>query len=632
MPAQASVTTNKHVFAAKAFITELDNPNRPVFAFAGKPTEWGDNEASDTFQVPEVNTTIRGQRDVLKNIVFAKPITSEYAHLSLKVIPWEANKVYTEWKFDKSTLYPDTWDVDPVTGKPRPVYVTYQDGESTSVFLCISNNNDGLSTQHPGTDMPEDPSRIIKTYRLDKKTTDMYIWKWLFDVSNELIEQWGSEYFIPVPVTDDEKTDTHKNVEALLSGLEHKGEILQINTEEGGEVKIYVEENNYLPGKHQIKEGSRMENSDTHIALDVVGDGYGCVTSVVLSACTDPDREEGAEFGTQRAKGGIETYTEDVPTLLHTVTYVVTYERDAQGNRVPQLDVMGNPLVVDGHPVYVELPEEIRTFEENVTPETIVELSNQTPPPYDDIIIESSYYLPMPVPRNRYYIVYKVEAVTVMKPGEGYNEAEVTIRSIDTTTEILKQPVFTMKVNPEVLLGKDPANDICARWVTIRAPFIGDEDKLFPLSIKYRQVGLVQNLQKKDGSFVNTKVNMLDTMYVDNVTKDFQTGLVLEGVETHAKANIVYIESQSNGAKMMLSNRVGSFYTYADKRVNDNEIVEVVQYSKNNSIEISSSGRIRQIVESDVYNNRGNVIYIENLKPIDRKEGQMEIFLLTIEL
>ena len=126
--------------------------------------------------------------------------------------------------------------------------------------------------------------------------------------------------------------------------------------------------------------------------------------------------------------------------------------------------------------------------------------------------------------------------------------------------------------------------------------------------------------------------DMLDTMYVDNVTKDFQTGLVLEGVETHAKANIVYIESQSNGAKMMLSNRVGSFYTYADKRVNDNEIVEVVQYSKHNSIEISSSGRIRQIVESDVYNNRGNVIYIENLKPIDRKEGQMEIFLLTIEL
>lgn len=221
----AVITPAMHVLAAKSFIENLDDEDNPIYGFAGRAQDWEtlDNKA------PTVSNSLAAQTEAIHDIIFAKKITSKDAHLAFLRQDWESGQIYTVWSMQNNKLYKTS-----VKQGQKPCYVTiFDETYNIDVFMCIFNNYDGYSTVAPNSVDGYKSYEIIKT-------SDGYIWKWLFNVPRKFLEAWDYNRYCAIPQTDKEKSEDYKIVEEKLKDLPPLGDILQINILNGGKIKSYV--------------------------------------------------------------------------------------------------------------------------------------------------------------------------------------------------------------------------------------------------------------------------------------------------------------------------------------------------------------------------------------------------------
>ena len=252
----AIITSLCRVQTAISFIKSLDtlrSQGKPVLAFAGRIIPWetvknDENEivVSENFPPDIDNVSSQYLDDVKRNIIYAKPLTSSDAALVTKRYNWESGFVYTAWRSDVDMTFPDFW-ID--AGHPYYVYNPQTDSSGNiqhNVYICISNNNGAISTDPP-------TGQSVEAFSCN----DGYRWKYMYDISEEMASKFLTETWLPVPIYESQKTESHLQAEAVTSGGSIDG--------------VFIEN----PGTGYTK-----------ASIEVIGDGEGAVIDAKIDIYT----------------------------------------------------------------------------------------------------------------------------------------------------------------------------------------------------------------------------------------------------------------------------------------------------------------------------------------------------------
>ena len=165
-----AVLTIKHgVNQAQDFIDHVSAPNNALYVFVGKPTEWSNEPTPDVAN----NDVNQFEQKIYHDIVFGKRIESTDAKSMIRRINWTSNTVYDEYNHLDGDLYTKNFFV--ITNE-------------NLVFKCIHNNEDAKSTIKPN----------LTTTSGTFKTTDGYIWKYMFTIDSDSMNRFATKDYIPV--------------------------------------------------------------------------------------------------------------------------------------------------------------------------------------------------------------------------------------------------------------------------------------------------------------------------------------------------------------------------------------------------------------------------------------------------
>ena len=252
---KALLSPAAHSYAALGFIDRLgdekDDPenglkvsDEPVYLFASTITPWTFDEYNgieDPVNSPEYHNTIK------REMLFAKHITKKNAHLSIRRYNWKKNTVYSQWKYAENSLYSENW-----LSKDQPCYVFVE--SIKAVFLCISNNGGAKSII-----APKD-----KTFNTFTTLEDGYIWKYMYDLTDELYEEWANELFIPIPHNESEMTVKHKEILEEYNNIQYDSNSKNI-------LEILI-----------LDKGEGYHHTYTHTTkVKITGDGVGAIAELV---------------------------------------------------------------------------------------------------------------------------------------------------------------------------------------------------------------------------------------------------------------------------------------------------------------------------------------------------------------
>lgn len=129
--------------------------------------------------------SISSRKVFLEKTIFGKKLESSDVHPGIRRVVWEANKVYSQ--------YDDTVDLTALD-----YYVVSEPDnelENHSVFKCISNNYGAVSTEKPV--FVED----LASQNYILRTSDGYIWKYMYSVTNDVVQTHATPTLFPV-ITD----------------------------------------------------------------------------------------------------------------------------------------------------------------------------------------------------------------------------------------------------------------------------------------------------------------------------------------------------------------------------------------------------------------------------------------------
>lgn len=170
----------------KASLSEATLPN--AYLTFGKVDPWPDIN-NPTQAVNSVDTNIR----VWKNMIGAKKIQGNDVRLAIRRFDWVSGTVYDEYDDSEANLDMNDPDVK--------FYVVT---DEWNVYKCLGNNNGAPSTEKPTS---------INTY-IAERLSDKYIWKFMYQLSDEEKLRFTTPNFIPVRTLTEDNGSLQWHVQA----------------------------------------------------------------------------------------------------------------------------------------------------------------------------------------------------------------------------------------------------------------------------------------------------------------------------------------------------------------------------------------------------------------------------------
>jgi len=156
--------------AADLFISSIDEQRYYFFASKYSPTANTTDIAEDSVDYLD---------DLYLEMVFGKKLTSDDVIKAVPRIDWTANTVY------------DAYDSELTEDSRGNFYVSVDAGALFHVYKCLYNNRDTSSTVQPDFDMVSPGDRYFET-------SDGYIWKYLYTVTDDDVDAFATEDYFPV--------------------------------------------------------------------------------------------------------------------------------------------------------------------------------------------------------------------------------------------------------------------------------------------------------------------------------------------------------------------------------------------------------------------------------------------------
>lgn len=160
------------------------------YFFTGRTLPWDNEESPDVADSSESSIY-----DTLFQRVFMKQITLDDTTFAIKRFTWATGTVYT--RADYNVDYTDyrNW-----YHSESPFYIINSEG---NIYKCISNNYDNPSTVEP---TGQSTNNIF--------LGDSYVWKFMFDLTSTIEDNFLTDTWIPVPTLSGNKSTAHVNVES----------------------------------------------------------------------------------------------------------------------------------------------------------------------------------------------------------------------------------------------------------------------------------------------------------------------------------------------------------------------------------------------------------------------------------
>jgi len=168
------LTKNIETLQAKLFKSNIEATDEISYVFAGGPTPWA-AEASPPAVTHGVNLV---EYNTFDTMVFGKRIAPADIKLMIRRVDWTFNTVYTRYD-----------DLD-VNLSKKDFYVLVESLGEYHIFICLDNNKGAKSLYAPAF---EDTSPDDEFYF----TADNYQWKYMFTVNSATYDKFSTALYVP---------------------------------------------------------------------------------------------------------------------------------------------------------------------------------------------------------------------------------------------------------------------------------------------------------------------------------------------------------------------------------------------------------------------------------------------------
>ncbi len=173
------IATNFHVHSAREFLETFSEVGKNnYYFFYGKSLPFEDDTSP-----PNVKDNINDLFvDLYTNMLGAKRMSDSDVSLMVPRYDWTSNTVYTAWRHNANSIFDEMF------------YVMVNEGGGVySVFKCLDNNNNNPSTQSPSySETSEDEDFYF--------TSDGYQWKYMYQFDTSTFNKFATSQYIPVVV------------------------------------------------------------------------------------------------------------------------------------------------------------------------------------------------------------------------------------------------------------------------------------------------------------------------------------------------------------------------------------------------------------------------------------------------
>ena len=228
-----SVRKEFHSDLATLLLNEIQYQKSAYYYFLGKPDPW-----SITDEAPltaEINSSLEDTR-IRTNALYFKKISPNEVTLVTKRYNWVNGRVYAQWDHTK--------DMSQLN-----FYCYTVDGNG--IFKCLDNNGGSPSTVEP----------TGKSF-LPFRTSDGYLWKYMYTVPSFKRKQFASSNYIPVQ-------------RALTDSFYNRGSIEHVGITNAGTGYTSIDETNI------VVSGGTTTGSGAVLSIDSFG-GPGSITGVSI--------------------------------------------------------------------------------------------------------------------------------------------------------------------------------------------------------------------------------------------------------------------------------------------------------------------------------------------------------------
>ena len=206
-----------------------------------------------------------------------------------------------------------------------------------------------------------------------------------------------------------------------------------------------------------------------------------------------------------------------------------------------------------------------------------------------------------------------VHTITVTNPGIGYTNATVSITG-GGGSGATARPL----ISPPGGHGSNPVYELNGKNVIINARLINNENQKFSVANEFRQIAIIKDpiLFNSETPAGNSAYKQTMDLTVSGVGADYtQDEYVYQGASLAAATFIGKVaEYDSTNTAVKLTNIVGT-------PINDPLI----------GVESSASKFVTSIDNPELEINTGEVLYVDNIKPITRNIDQTEDFKIVVK-
>lgn len=575
--------------SAQQFIDRIDAGSDVYYVFIGRPNAFtDDNNPPQPYQtVQQVNI------DSYREMIAGKKVTTSDVKLMVPRYNWVANTVYDIYKHDDVDLY------------NKQFFVVVNEGINHAVFKCISNNNGNPSLIPPDlyATSPEDT-----VY----ETADGYQWKFLYNIPDSVFRRFATSGFIPVVVnanvTANAISGSIDYVDIPFQGSSYNSYgsgVIQISAV-NGDARVFQVEATKSANTDFFKNCAFKITSGTGAGQQRTISDYvvsGSLRSVVLDRPFDvlPDvfstyeispavvvTGDGTGFvgrGLVNTASGNSIYKVDITNPGNNFTYA-TVSILANTGGVSNSATM-TPIISPngGHGADIAAELGARHLGISIT-------LNSNDPDNDDRIVDSNDYRTIGLIKNPLFsnvVIQYANASQTFVDGEIVTQADT-----GATGEIVS--------------------------VTTSSLTLSNVSKYFAAGNSTVNVIESDSGAQAEVTAVSGPTTYIDQTYklvIDNVTGSFQSD---ERVFQGSNANgVMYY---ANSTIMRITNKKGIFNT-SDDVVG---LVETVSGATS-----GSTAKITDVRSGDLVPFSGEIMYLENVKPITRYEQQSETLKLILQ-
>jgi hypothetical protein len=151
----------------------------------------------------DAENTLYSKNEFKENILFGKQIFQEDIKYMIKYYPWQKDAIYTQYDDQEDMADKNFYAV---------VGPTNNDSGDYRVYKCLSNNNGAPSTTPPS----YDPTIADQIYR----TTDGYVWKFMYYLTEPHFEAYNASGYIPLSGTFETNPDPAADANNVITGSE----------------------------------------------------------------------------------------------------------------------------------------------------------------------------------------------------------------------------------------------------------------------------------------------------------------------------------------------------------------------------------------------------------------------------